>query len=129
MMKNTNLQIRLYIIAVVMLLAGLTGAGIIYLSVEKDSVSFLGYDVEWGTVNPIYPEDSKLYKHNLELYGGKANVLASEFRQWFVGLWHGKSLAFTVASITVAISTGVFFIARRLPSDSGFPNRGDDSRG
>jgi hypothetical protein len=52
----------------------------------------------------------------MELYGGKANVLTDEFRRWFIGLWHGESLAFIVAGITIFISFGVFYVANRLPS-------------
>jgi len=126
--KAANLQTRLYLTAVIMLLVGLGSAVIIYLSAENNSVSVLGYEVEGGQVNPIYPEDSKLFIHNLELYGGKANVLVNDFRQWFTSLWHGKSLAFTVASITVVISAGVCFSARHLPPDSGFPERGKSNR-
>jgi hypothetical protein len=54
----------------------------------------------------------------LELYGGKTAVLANEFRYWFIGLWHGKSLAFTIACITIFISLGVYFIANHLPPAS-----------
>ena len=50
------------------------------------------------------------------LYGGKANVLANEFRRWFVGLWCGKSLAFTVGCISILTSFGVFYAAGHLPS-------------
>ena len=38
-------------------------------------------------IYPIMPEDSKLYRHNLEVYGGKLNVIMDDFRRWFVGLW------------------------------------------
>ena len=42
-------------------------------------------------------ENSKKYLRELEVYGGKANVLANKFAHWFEGLWHGQSLASTVA--------------------------------
>jgi hypothetical protein len=57
-----------------------------------------------------------MYLHDLQLYSGKAGVLADEFRRWFVGLWYGKSLAFTVAYITLFISFVVFYAANHLPS-------------
>lgn len=60
-----------------------------------------------------------MYKHDLELYGGKLNVLADQFMRWFAGLWHGRSLAFTVACITVVISLVFFFVAHNLTSDGG----------
>jgi len=61
-------------------------------------------------------EGSKKYLHDLELYGGKVNVLAAEFTNWFYGLWHGKSLAFTTGCITIVISFLLFFIAYHSPS-------------
>src|ERR1700686_2748050 len=49
-------------------------------------------------------EDSKKYVREMEIYGGKMNLLASELGNWFSGLWHGRSLAFTVAVITVLVA-------------------------
>jgi hypothetical protein len=103
--KITNPQTRLYLVAAVILLVGLSSAILIYLTSENDSDNVLDF------------ENSKIYMHDLELYGGKANVLADELRNWFVGLWHGKSLAYTIACITSVMSFGVFFVAKHLPSD------------
>lgn len=115
--KITNLQARLYLISAVILLVGLGSAIYIYHKAENNPGDVLGYEVVDGNVYPIAPEDSKKYLHDLELYGGKANVLANEFMSWFAGLWHGKSLAFTVACGTIVISFGVFFVANHLSSD------------
>ncbi len=104
--KSINLQLRLYVVTVVILLVGLGSAILIYLTAGDDSDNVLDF------------ENSKMYLHDLELYGGKANVLADELRNWFVGLWHGKSLAYTIACITIVISFGVFFVANHLQSDS-----------
>jgi hypothetical protein len=41
-------------------------------------------------------------------------VLFDELDRWFAGLWQGKSLAFTVAGISVLASLGLFLYARRL---------------
>jgi len=76
----------------------------------------LGYEEGGESVYPVRPEDSKKYLRDLELYGGKANVLATEFRLWLVGLWQGKSLAFTVAFITILISLVFFYAANYPPS-------------
>lgn len=107
--QTTNLQSRLYLIAAFILLLGLGSALFIYLTAENAFEAIPGYEA-------LTPEDSKRYIHDLELYGGKANVLANKFMQWFVELWHGKSLAFTVACLTTFISFWFFFVARRLPS-------------
>ena len=67
-------------------------------------------------------EQSKKYRRELEVYGGKANVLATELRNWFNGLWHGRSLALTVAVISVFLALAYNFFATPLPQDDD----GDD---
>lgn len=108
----------LNLIGAIILLVGLGSAILIYRTAENGSNGVLGYTEGDGSVYPIRPEDSKKYLRDLELYGGKANVLADEFRRWFIGLWHGESLAFTVACITIFISLGFFYAGRHLPSNS-----------
>ena len=115
--KTTNLQTRLYLISAIILLVGLSSSILIYLTAENDSKSVLGYEIVGDNAYLITPENSKKYLHDLTLYGGKMAVLTDEFSRWFVGLWHGKSLAFTVACITIFISLGFFFVARTAPSD------------
>ena len=38
------------------------------------------------------------------------NVLATELMQWFDGLWHGRSLAFTVGIISAVLAFLAWFI-------------------
>lgn len=114
--KISDPQTYLNLISVMILLVGLGSAVLIYRTAENDSNSVLGYEIIGGQAYPIMPEDSKMYLHDLQLYSGKAGVLADEFRRWFVGLWYGKSLAFTVAYITIFISFVVFYAANHLPS-------------
>jgi hypothetical protein len=106
-MKITNPQTRLYLSACIILVVGLTGSIFIYLTAENSPDTVLGYEVD----------ESKQYMRDLELYGGKANVLAVEFMKWFKGLWHGTSLAFTVGFITIFVSLCLFFVAYHMPSD------------
>ena len=115
-LKIADPQTCLNLISVMILLVGLGSAVLIYRTAENDSNSVLGYEIVGGQAYPIRPEDSKMYLHDLQLYSGKAGVLADEFRRWFVGLWYGKSLAFTVAYITLFISFVVFYAANHLPS-------------
>ncbi len=100
---------------------------LIYQSAGDDSGSVLGYEIINGSAYPLRPEDSRTYRRDLELYGGKAALFADDFSRWFVGLWHGKSLAFTVAGISFFISFVLFFVANRLPfileSDDHSENR------
>lgn len=112
--KIPDLQTRLKLISVIILLVGLGCAAWIYQRAENVPYGALGYEVLDGTIYPIMPEDSKMYLHNLELYGGKLNVIMDDFRRWFVALWHGKSLAFIIACTTIIISGGFFYAANHL---------------
>ena len=116
-MHSGNLERRLHLVAAVILLVGLGSAVIIYLSAENNSADVSSYEMAGGYSYPMAPEDSKRYLHDLELYGGKANVIAHDFTRWFAGLWLGKSLAFTIACIAIVLAVGVYFVANRLPSD------------
>jgi hypothetical protein len=115
---TANLQTRLYLISAVILLTGLSISIWVYLTAENDSKSVLGYEISGGNAYLITPENSKKYEHDLRLMGGGAAVLADELSRWFVGLWHGRSLAFTVACITIIIALGFFVVARTSPSRS-----------
>jgi len=118
--KTADLRICINLISAIILLVGLGMAIFIYQTADDDSSGVLGYQIIGGTIYPIMPENTKIYKHDLEVYGGKAAVLADEFRRWFIGLWHGRSLAFTITCITIFISFAGFFTARHLPSNSEY---------
>jgi hypothetical protein len=99
---------RLYKTATIILLVGLAGSAIIYFYVEKEEKSALVTQFE----------NSKRYRHDLELTGGKAIVALSGFMKWFESLWQGETLAFTVAGLSIFSSLVVFLIARTSPSDT-----------
>jgi hypothetical protein len=92
----------------VILAIGLAAAVVIFLTAQPPPENPLGYD----------PLDTKKYLHDLEVYGGKANVFAAELREWFDSLWHGRRLAFTVAVITVITAWAFKFFATPLPPDA-----------
>ncbi|MCX5828329.1 MAG: hypothetical protein NTV58_10070 [Deltaproteobacteria bacterium] len=123
---TTDRQTYLNLIGIIILLVGLGIAILIYSTAENGSKEVLGYEIIDGQAYPIMPEDSKMYVHNLQVFGGKASVLMDEFRRWFVGLWHGKSLAFTVAFITIFISIPFFFFAKHLPDSYESDIHSDD---
>ncbi len=107
---------RLKLIGVLILLVGLGTAAWIYHGADTVPYGALGYEGGY----PIMPEDSKQYLRSMELYGGKANVLADELRRWLGGLFHGKSLAFIIACTSIIIALGIFYAANHsmLPSES-----------
>ena len=80
-------------ITIGILAVGLSAAIATYFLAPSRPDNPLGYD----------PLQTKLYRHQLEVYGGQANVLAAEFRDWFDSLWYGRNLAYTIAVLTVLL--------------------------
>ena len=126
--KIPDLYTCLNVISVLILLLGLGSAVWIYQTAANRSNSVLGYEEGGGSVYPVSPEDSKMFLRDLELYGGKSNVLAYQFRRWLVGLWHGKPLAFMVGCISILVSFGFFYAANHSPSRLKSDGRGENNQ-
>jgi hypothetical protein len=114
-LKIMRLRTFLYLTSTIILLVGLISSTLIYRAAMNDSTSDLSYEIVGGFVYPGAGGYTKKYVHDLQLYGGNAAVLADEFMRWFAGLWHGKSLSFTVAGIAFFLSFGVFIAANNVP--------------
>jgi hypothetical protein len=112
-------QTRLRVTAAIILIVGFGSAISIYLTVASMPGNPLGYE----------PEASKQYIREMELYGGKANVLASELRHGFDRLWHGKRLALTVACITALVAGAFLLVATQIPPDVSPRASRDDNQG
>ena len=111
--KREDLRRRLNFLALVLLILGLAGAVVIYRAAGNTGSNpsdTIGYEEGEGdgSTYAIRPEDSKSYQRDMELYGGEANLLADDLRRWFIGLWQGKSLAYTVGCISLFASLAVF---------------------
>ncbi len=65
------------------------------------------------------PEDSKRYLREMEVYGGKANLMAGEIREWLDGLWHGRRLGVTVAALSLLAAGAFLFAFTPLPPADG----------
>ncbi len=100
---GSRARVRLRRLTIAFLVAGFGAAIAVFFAAGPEPENPLGYD----------PLETKRYVHDLELYGGKANVLAAEFRDWFTGLWYGQNLAFTIAALTVLLVLAVRFFAKR----------------
>ncbi len=112
-----NPRTALTLLSIIILLVGLGSAVLVYRAAANSPNNVLGYVEGDGSVYPVMPEDSKKYLRDMEMYGGKANVLADELRRWFGGLWHGKSLAYTIACMSMLLALAVISAAARLPDE------------
>ncbi|MEY2878664.1 MAG: hypothetical protein RLZZ15_1044 [Verrucomicrobiota bacterium] len=94
---------KLRVISALVLASGLGAATAIYFFAPPTAVDPLTGD----------QLDRKKFRHELRVMGGNANVVAAEFMDWFAGLWQGRSLAATVAVLTVAGTLALRFVALR----------------
>ena len=90
------------------LLVGFASAAFIYV--------FAADDGEADAVREI--TSGRMYQHNIELMGGKFAILSEEFNQWFASLWHGRTLAYTVAVLAIACALICFWVARLISTPS-----------
>ena len=102
---------RIFYAGVLILVAGLTGATLIYWFTADSAVK----KTEIEFVNP------RAYEFQIERLGGKATVYVVRFNEWFTGLWQGRQLALTVALLALVIALICFWLSKRmaeaLPSD------------
>jgi len=110
---NSKLKRRLQLASALILVLGLCAAGLIYLGADGSTDGAVSYEIINGQAFPVAPADSKMFRHDLERIGGKATLLFAEFDRWFAALWRGRSLAYTVAVLSVTASAVLFFVARR----------------
>jgi hypothetical protein len=59
--------------------------------------------------------NTKTYEYQMEVYGGKANLLATEVHDSLAGLFQGRQLPVTVAVLSVIVAVMLFAAARYLP--------------
>ena len=98
------LQTRIKLLALIILLAGVASSCFIYQNAKDISP---GYDLAV----------SRNYLSNLGFYDGIMNILFTDLKNWFCGLWQGKDLAFTIAYLTVIVSVWLLYIAKLYSSD------------
>jgi hypothetical protein len=98
--KDVALQTRLRLIGVSVLAVGLLAAAFV------DGLA--------GSNDNASSTNNKTYEYQMEVIGGKSNLLATEIREWVGSLWHGRRLAHTLAFLSVGGSLACFFLAHRL---------------
>ena len=117
-MSNAELKRRLRLGGLIILAAGLCSALFIYLLAEDVPDDSLGYVVVNGTVYPLTTSDSKSYRREVQRFGGKTALLFDDFGRWFAQRWQGKTLAGTLAWISIAVALGLYLFAHFVVSDA-----------
>ena len=118
-----RVQRALNVAGYAILLAGTLSAAWVYTTAKEDKASEAIMAAEQNT---------KQYEYQMEVLGGKTNLLGNDMRQWFLAQWHGRHLADTLAVLTFVLALGCFFVAHFVPdfppphdpgSDAAAPRR------
>ena len=91
---------RLIDAGIAVLVIGFTAAALIYVFADEPPG-----EVEFA--NP------RAYENQIERFGGKATLYVLRFNEWLSTLLHGRSLAVTIAVLSLAVSLLLFWLARR----------------
>jgi hypothetical protein len=89
--KDITLRKRFRLIGVLILVAGLLAAAVIDRRAAPGDESS----------DAIMTGNTKRYEYEMERIGGKSNVVATEIREWFGSLWHGRRLAHTLVFLSI----------------------------
>jgi hypothetical protein len=102
--KDITLRKRFRLIGVLILVAGLLAAAVIDRRAAPGDESS----------DAILVGNTKRYEYEMERIGGKSNVVATEIREWFGSLWHGRRLAHTLVFLSIGGSLACFLMAHLL---------------
>lgn len=112
---------RCYLAGGLVLAAGLAGAAWVYLAAEQAELDALNDPQGFSSALLLSPEYSKKFLRELEVYGGKANVLMFKFRTWLEELFQGRSLAYVIAGLSLLISGALFYCGGQGPGGAEAP--------
>ena len=87
--RSARLHARVRLVGQVLLAGGLIASALIYVfaGTETDAASALA--------------NARLSEFNTARLGGMTTVYIARFDRWLATLWHGRSLAYTVATLSV----------------------------
>jgi hypothetical protein len=89
--------------AYVVLLGGLLAAALVYAFAPDDAAD---------AMQAI--RDNPAYEYDIEKIGGKPMVYAARFSDWLAGLWRGRALAGTLATLAIVVALVMLAVARRM---------------
>lgn len=107
-MSASRHRLMLNTIGVIVLLVGIGSAGLVYrLGLPRAAATT---NSDW-TDSSLALTDSKNATHDIELYGGKVEVLMVKWLAW---VHRPASQAILIATISVFVTLGCFLVAQHL---------------
>jgi len=112
-MKSSKKRLLTYCLGVLIWLGGIAAAIWISNNADDDTSGVIAYEFVDGQSHPVLAGDSKIYRRDLERFGGKQAILLDDIARWFAGLWHGRRLAMLLVIASGAIALSLFWLAER----------------
>lgn len=117
-------RVLLRLCAVLVLLAGLGGAVVLYINAPDEAAAGDNYVIEGGVAYRVSPWDSRSYQRNLEYLGGKSAVLMTQAREWLAAAWNASTQAVLLACVSALAAAFLLYLAEPVPDaipDAGPP--------
>ena len=111
-LNSAGTRFKLRLVAVVILVIGLSSAVSIW--VVQDRVDRQRNAGAPNATEPVSPDDSRRYTHDVEMYYGQSGLLAERWKRSLQELTHGKPLAYTIAGASLASAGALLYVAGRL---------------
>ncbi len=96
-----SLHAQMRLAARIVLVGGLLAAALIFAYAATDNST----DAATAWAN------ARLSEFNTERLGGMTTVYIARFNRWLGTLWHGRSLAYTVAALAVGLAAVLYWLS------------------
>jgi hypothetical protein len=102
-------RLILNLLGLIVLIAGISSAASIWLA--QDRIDRQANAGATNATEPLSPEDSRRYTHDVELYYGETGMLMEKWKRWIHEMTQGKPLADTIAVASLILASGLFYVA------------------
>ncbi len=106
------MRLILHLAGLVILLAGYSGAALIWRAQDRIDQEEAGNQAARNAA-PLSPLDSRKGTRQLEVYYGKSGLWMEGWLEWAESLTHGKPLAKTIIVLSSLTAIGCFIAAGR----------------
>jgi len=111
----------LRLLSLVILVSGLGAASSIWLA--QDRLDRQRNAEGANMTEPLSPEDSRRYTHDVEVYYGQTGVLLDKWDRWFEEWTQGKPLAELIGATSLILAASLFYAGANRRRSIGLPGR------